>query len=177
MDDLKALEKNLEPGETVLWVERPDPWCYTRPTFMLYIVAAPWTVFTFFWLGAVSDGFNWPKTPLPPIPAWMPWVAIETGFVLLIAGLWMLSAPFWIWRRSRRTIHALTNRRALVIDERQPKKNQALTLVGKVRFKIADPNADISDLDVICDSGEGVLFRAVKNPAEVAGKVTAAMGK
>ncbi|MEO7933574.1 MAG: hypothetical protein ABIT76_10490 [Chthoniobacterales bacterium] len=164
MDVKTELEKLLEPGETVIWAAQPEPWPYARPTFMLYIVAVPWTVFTFFWLRAVTGGFHWPGKTAPPIPWWMPWVAISAGVILLILGLWMLSAPYWIWREGKRTIHALTNRRALVVNMGRPKKLQALTLEGKVNFRITDPDAAISDLDVICGTAKGLLFRAVKNP-------------
>ncbi len=171
MDLRRELEKVLEPGETVLWAAQPDPWFYTRPTFMLYIAGLPWTIFTFFWLRAVTGGFQWPGKTAPPIPWWMPWVAIVAGLVLLLLGLWMLSAPYWIWREGKGTIHALTNRRALVVDLRRPKKFQALILDGKVNFRITDPESTISDLDVICGTNKGLLFRAMREPKSVISQV------
>jgi hypothetical protein len=124
-------------------------------------------VFTFFWLQAVTGGFHWPGTPVAQLPRWMPWVAIGAGFFLLAMGLLMLSAPYWIWLRGKRTIHALTDRRALVLDVKHPGKLQTLTLEGKVDFRVAHPERNASDIDVVCAGGKGLLFRAVKDPKNV----------
>lgn len=171
MEEADAVQKSLDPGETLLWSARPDPWHYTRPTFMIYIVALPWTIFTFGWLQAITGGFQWPKPTIAPIPNWMPWVAIDAGLILLVAGFWMLSAPFWIWRRGKRIIHVLTSQRALILNEACPKKNEALTLHGKIDFRVTDPEEAISDLDLKGPDGKGLTFRAVRDPQSVVGQL------
>ncbi len=171
MENDAALNGILESGEAVLWSEAPDPWRYTRPTFMLYIIAVPWTIFTYFWLDAVTGGFQMPKATIAPYPSWMPWVAVSFGVLLLIAGLWMLSAPFWIWRRGKATVHVLTNRRALVVERDRPSRLQALVLEGKVDFRVTDPEDAVSDVDVVCATSKGLLFRAVRQPGEMVRQV------
>lgn len=174
-DSETELQKVLEPGEKILWAAPPDPWLYARPTFMFYIIAVPWTVFTFFWLNTVTGGFQWPKLTIAPIPWWMPWIAIGTGILLLLSGLWMLSAPYWIWRRGKRTMHVLTNRRALILDMNQPEKMLAQILEGKINFRITNPENTVSDMDVVCGTKKGMLFRAVKAPQSVIDQVSKAV--
>jgi hypothetical protein len=171
MDHLEELKKMLEPGETILWSARPDPWKYTLPTFMIYIVGLPWTIFTFFWLKTISGGFHWPAPAKSPIPAWAPYVAVGTGWVLLLAGIWMLNAPYWIWRRGKRTIYALTSQRAIALELGSPKRSEIMMLHGKIDLRVIDPGEPVSDLNVVCDSGKGVLFRAVKDPTSVVERI------
>lgn len=166
MDDA-AIAKNLHPGEIALWSTRPDPWLFARPTFILYIIAVPWTVFVFFWLETLTGGFHLPQPTVPPIPSWTPWVALITGLILLAAGLLMLSGPYWIWRRGKNTLHVITNQRAMVLDTARPNKSQFLTLQGKIQFRITESEDAVSDINVVSESGQGLLFRAVRNPKEV----------
>ena len=167
MESSSDLKNILEPGESVIWSEKPHPWFYVRPTFMLYIVALPWTIFTFFWLKTITGGFEWPRPALPPMPWWTPWVGVWTGLILLITGIWMLSAPFWVWRRAMRTIHVVTDRRAIVVDTTGRNPSNSLYFEGKTRLTISQPESAVSDLTIASESGKGILFRAVSNPAEV----------
>ena len=139
---------------------------------MLYIIAVPWTIFTYYWLDAVTGGFEIPKPTVDPYPSWMPWVAITFGIILLIAGLWMLSAPFWIWRRGKNTLHVLTTERALVLETGRKSKLQAHVLTGKVDFRVTNPEDAVSDVDVICGDHKGVLFRAVLQPQQMIAQVS-----
>ena len=167
MNNEKILAGNLHPGEIALWSARPDPWHYARPTFILYIIAVPWTVFVFFWLETLTGGFHLPRPTVAPIPSWTPWIALGTGVVLLAAGLWMLSAPFWIWRRGKNTLHVITNQRARVINTMSPNKTQMLTLDGKIQFQITEPEGPVSDINLVLESGQGLLLRSVCNPKAV----------
>lgn len=167
MDFQKKLNDLLQPGERVLWTARPDGWYYTRPTFMLYIAAVPWVVFTFFWLRTFTGGFQWPGQTVYPYPNWMPWVAIWTGIILLISGLWMLSAPYWVWRTGKRAFYVLTDRRALVVDYLVAKKNQTLLLEGPISFRITDIEEAVSDIEVLCGKSQGLRWRAVRDPKQI----------
>ena len=167
MNHESILVEKLQPGESALWSARPDPWHFARPTFILYIIAVPWTVFVFLWLKTLTGGFHLPQPTVPPIPSWTPWVALIAGIILLAAGLIMLSAPYWIWRRGKNTLHVITNQRAMILDLGRPQKSQLLTLEGRMQFRITETEDAVSDINVVSESGQGLLFRSVCNPRDV----------
>lgn len=167
MDYQKKINDLLQPGERLLWSAQPDAWYFARPTFMLYIVAVPWVGFTFFWLKTFTGGFQWPGQTVHPYPSWMPWVAIWTGIILLIIGFWLLSAPYWVWRRGKRTAYALTDRRALAVNLVAAEKTQILELSGPIKFRITDIDEPVSDVEVLCGNSQGLRWRAVRSPRDI----------
>ncbi len=107
--DLDAIARaELTPGETVEWAAQPSAHRALWTGFAVWLFAVPWTAFAVFWMGTasltVSDWLSWQVAfPLFGVP----FVAI---------GLAMLSTPWWAWRGARRTLYAVTDRRAVLFE-------------------------------------------------------------
>jgi len=109
------LERELAPGERVVWSGQPIPSRYSRGSWGLVLFGIPWTAFAVFWTvmafigtrsmrgdDAMSTGFRW------FFPLW--------GLPFVLVGVGMLSAPWWGRRRAARVLYAITDRRALVLE-------------------------------------------------------------
>lgn len=102
------VEAELQPGEQITWSGQPIPGRFARGSIGIVLFGIPWTAFAIFWMAGAS-GFKLPDFshgagffPLFGVP-----------FVL--AGLGMLSSPYWMRRRASRTAYVVTDRRALII--------------------------------------------------------------
>ncbi len=115
-------QDELEAGEKMLWTGQPDPKRLSKKAILISLFGIPWTAFALFWVVAaagfklpdfssLSDGFH-AVFPLFGIP-----------FVLV--GLGMFTAPYWAYRSAKRTVYAITNRRALVISFGRSKRVQS----------------------------------------------------
>jgi hypothetical protein len=116
-DPLAIARAALEPGERLVWADRPDPQVLARARLPQLIRGL---------LGlAVIAGFLW----LSFIPNW-PGGARGLLLSLFIAvatlyALWLLAAP-WIARRAAlRTVYAVTDRRLLVLEDWPLKRHRA----------------------------------------------------
>ena len=99
----------LQPGERITWAGQPIPRFFARRSIGAVLFGIPWTAFAIFWIAGAS-GFKWPDFshgaglfPLFGVP-----------FVLI--GFGMLSTPYWMRRKARRTAYVITDRRALILD-------------------------------------------------------------
>lgn len=109
------LERELAPGERVVWSGQPIPSRYSRGTLPIVLFGIPWTGFAVLWTAmafvgtrslkgddAMSTGFRW------LFPLWgLPFIAIGVG---------MLSSPWWLKRRAGRVLYAVTDRRAILFE-------------------------------------------------------------
>jgi hypothetical protein len=101
------LQAELQPGESVRWVEQPVPALLARAGWALVLFAIPWTAFALFWVWGAARASSHGPGPFQVFPLFgLPFVAVGVG---------MLASPFWIMRAARRTVYAVTDRRALVI--------------------------------------------------------------
>src|SRR5437763_9868076 len=108
--ELAALvDAELASGERMVWVGQPIPSRYARGSLAIVLFGIPWTAFAIFWMAGVS-GFKIPN--LTRGFGWFPLFGIP--FVLI--GLGMLSTPFWVRRKARRTAYVITDRRAIVVE-------------------------------------------------------------
>lgn len=104
------VDRELEPGETVVWMDMPIPRCFTPASLGTFLFAIPWTAFAIFWICGAS-GFRIPDfsqggAALFPL----------FGLPFVLVGLAMLSSPLWVRRKSLRTVYAITDRRAIVFE-------------------------------------------------------------
>jgi hypothetical protein len=106
----RMAQNELGAGERLLWVGQPNPWRSTLTSFAIYLFAIPWTAFVIFWeamaLGMGSHVRN-QSGPFLIFPLF--------GIPFVLIGLGMLSTPIWVYRKMRRTLYAVTDKRLLII--------------------------------------------------------------
>jgi hypothetical protein len=88
------IEAELEPGERLVWTGKPEAAAVHRKLRWLYWVAVPWVA----------------------MAIWFARDSIVAQFALL-AGLALLLGPLVAAAMARRTIYALTDRRALILSK------------------------------------------------------------
>jgi hypothetical protein len=112
-DDLDArVRSELRPGEQLLWVGQPNPSRFARSAIGTVLFGIPWTAFAIFWTTMASFGAR--RAGGGPIGGWFSVCFPLWGVPFILVGLGMLSAPYWMWRKAKKTCSALTDRRAIV---------------------------------------------------------------
>ena len=103
-------ERELDPGERIEWISMPIARFFTPASTGAFIFGIPWTAFALFWTGGAAwgtsqvEGAGWFRAfPLFGLP-----------FILI--GFGLLSSPLWAYRKARRTVYAITDRRALSLE-------------------------------------------------------------
>jgi len=102
----------LSSGERLLWVGQPQPGRSMRAAIPIVLFGLPWTAFAIFWMAGASGLLLGGFGNGPPAAFRILFPLFGLPFVLI--GLGMLSAPFWLRRRAKRTCYALTDRRAIL---------------------------------------------------------------
>lgn len=107
--ELTALvDTELQPGERIVWTGQPLPSRFARRSLGMVIFAIPWTAFAVFWIAAAC------QFKIPDFSQGGGFFPLF-GLPFVLVGVGMLSSPFWMRRSARRTVYALTDRRALVL--------------------------------------------------------------
>jgi hypothetical protein len=117
----QTAQAQLEPGERLLWHGKPDPKRGLVASIPVALFAIPWTAFSLFWM-ATASGLAFRDSQ----PGWTSLFALF-GVPFALVGLGMLTSPYWLYRKSKLTVYALTNRRALIITGGATKKIQSFT--------------------------------------------------
>lgn len=107
-DPLDTARAALQPGEELVWADRPDPQALARSKLPQVIRGV---------LGFVVIGvFSW----LSFLPAWPggPGGAVFAFFLILalLYCLWLVAAPLIARRAAAQTVYAVTDRRALILE-------------------------------------------------------------
>ncbi|MEM8932517.1 MAG: hypothetical protein AAGE94_15145 [Acidobacteriota bacterium] len=103
------IERELETGEHLDWVDRPIPRYFTARSTSLFLFAIPWTGFSLFWIAGAA-GFEMPDFSRGA--AFFPLF----GLPFVLVGLAMLGSPLWTRYKSGRTLYVITDRRAIVFE-------------------------------------------------------------
>lgn len=103
-----ALQRELQPGERVLWQGRPLPRVLVKG-FGIYLFAVPWTAFSLFWTIMATGGAAASWDSIGPLSIAFPLF----GLPFIVIGLGMLSVPFVPLFLRRRVAFAVTDRRLL----------------------------------------------------------------
>jgi len=136
-----AVQGELEPGESLLWVGRPNPMRAIGPAWGAFVFGIPWTAFALFWTwGASGFGRHMPGTggPFSFFPLF--------GLPFILVGLGMLTSPLWAYRKGKRTLYAITNNRLVIIATGWTRTVQSYTGddIGNIeRVDRADGTGDV----------------------------------
>ncbi|MBT8486734.1 MAG: hypothetical protein HKO59_13235 [Phycisphaerales bacterium] len=134
------VERELAGDEPIVWLGQPDARRATLRTWPIVAFAVPWTGFAVFWIAGAA-GFKMPTfqggaglLPLFGVP-----------FVLI--GLAMLTSPLWSRRSARRTVYAITDRRAVIFERtRRGRRVRSFPVTGfgqVTRTERADGSGDL----------------------------------
>ena len=107
---LRALiEAELSDDEKVTWIGAPIPGRFAMRSLPIVLFAIPWTAFAVFWMAGAS-GFQIPnfKQGFDFFPLF--------GIPFLLIGIGMLSSPYWMMRKAKKTAYVLTTTRAIIFD-------------------------------------------------------------
>lgn len=104
------VRSELEPGESVRWMEQPIPRYFAPATIGMVLFGLPWTAFALFWICGAS-GFKFPdfsKGGFVFFPLF--------GLPFVLIGFGLLSSPLWAYRKVLKTVYVITNRRAILFE-------------------------------------------------------------
>jgi len=116
-DPQSQLDNELAGGERVTWSAQPIPWRISWPAWFVVLFGIPWTAFALFWMwGASGFGMDFPAIGNGGGPfQFVQLIFPLFGLPFVLIGLGMFSAPYWAYRAAKRTVYALTDRRAIII--------------------------------------------------------------
>lgn len=117
----QTAQAQLESGERLLWHGKPDPKRGLLATIPIVLFAIPWTGFAVFWTAAASGLFFNDSEP-----GFLSLFGLF-GVPFILVGLGMLTSPYWLYKKAKQTVYALTNRRAIIITGGSTKKIQSFT--------------------------------------------------
>jgi hypothetical protein len=109
-EHLRSLVENeLQEGEEIAWICQPIRKYFAMRSLPMVLFAIPWTGFAIFWIAGAS-GFKIPnfKHGFDFFPLF--------GIPFLLIGFGMLSSPFWMAWKAKRTAYVLTDRRAIIFE-------------------------------------------------------------
>ena len=101
------LEKELEPGEKVLWKESPIKQFFTKKAVGACLFSIPWTAFAVFWTFGAA-GFKIPNFDNPGdlFPLF--------GVPFILIGLGLFSTPIWEYLKASKSLYVITDERAII---------------------------------------------------------------
>ena len=105
-----ALERELRPGERVIWQERQ----FARISYMsfaIYLFAIPWTAFALFWTAMAATGVQ----SVDEDVGLMGWAFPLFGVPFIAVGVGMLSSPFLPLFNKGKVLFAITSERVIKI--------------------------------------------------------------
>jgi hypothetical protein len=109
MDLSSLVDAEIASDEKIVWLGQPIPSRYARSSLGLVLFGIPWTAFAVFWM-ATALGFI--RANQAPAPGSLPFV----GIPFVVIGIGLLSSPFWMMRKARRTAYIVTDRRVLILE-------------------------------------------------------------
>jgi len=143
---LRSLAERELAGEKLLWAGQPDARRTLLRGLPIWLFAVPWTALSLFWETIAVGGMLMGGMKGTPTAAG--WAFSLFGLPFVLVGFGMLGAPFWGAFRASRSLHALTDRRlVLLVDGRKPqiKSFRTAQIVSVLR---RDRKGGTGDIDV-----------------------------
>jgi hypothetical protein len=124
----ETLEIGLAEDEVLFWAACPAPQRLMRLGLPAFFFAIPWTAFALVWTALASGIANWGGAGWKGKPVnicgglW--------GLPFIGVGFWTLSTPWRLLWRARRTVYAVTNRRALIVTRGHSTQVRSFSLLA-----------------------------------------------
>lgn len=117
-DIQKNAREELSGGERLLWAGQPIAKRVMLYAFAIYFFAIPWTAFSLFWEAmALSPLFmETASQDQQYVQKAFGIVFPLFGLPFVLIGFGMLLSPFFAYGKAKKTIYAITDRRAMVIN-------------------------------------------------------------
>lgn len=139
------LEKELSPGETVTWAEKPNPWSCANRGLKRMNHGLVGLLFSLFWTFSVIA-----KHGLTNLMAIF-------GFLFCLISLGSILTPFWFFLNSLSRTYVITNRRVIIIKGRFFKSMQSFFKDDFRNFKI-DSRPDGKGDILFINEATGISF-------------------
>jgi hypothetical protein len=144
------VEGELAEGERLQWAAQPAPMRSVARSIPIVAFGVAWTAFAVFWTCAASGAlFD------HGAQGGLFWLF---GIPFIVIGLGMLSAPLWALRKAKRTVYAVTDRRAFILDSAMGTRIRSFGPEGLgdlERIERADGSGDIVIVREYYHSHEG----------------------
>ncbi|MBN1512775.1 MAG: PH domain-containing protein [Phycisphaerae bacterium] len=108
------VDREIEPGERLQWMDMPAARLFTGSALGAFLFGIPWTGFAVFWTAMAAWGTRQASDTGAPRAFSILFPLFGVPFILI--GLGMLSCPLWAYRKARRTVYAITDRRAILFE-------------------------------------------------------------
>jgi hypothetical protein len=118
-DKIRRIQSELQSGEAIRWISQANPRATALAGIGIFLFAIPWTAFSIFWICGAA-GFKVPDFK-DGIVDFFPLFGIP--FVLI--GLGMMLSPVSMWRKAKRTYYIVTDRRAVIFEDKPVAKIQS----------------------------------------------------
>ena len=133
-----AVQRELQPQETVVWCGQPNPAHSAREALPALLFAVPWLGIT----GAVSWAFLG-HGGVPGIPT----IGILAVFsISWLFGLSILFVPLFAYNNSKKQVYAITNKRILIISLSRTRRVDSYGPQDLCRFAHVEFNDGSGDL-------------------------------
>jgi hypothetical protein len=136
----QAVQAQLDSGEQLLWYGQPIPKRTMRTAMPIVLFGIVWTSFALFWMAGAA-GFR-----IPDFSRLSESLFALFGIPFVLIGLGLLASPYFVYKKAKRTVYAITNRRALIVIGGKSKFIQSYSgkEIGTIsRSERADGTGDI----------------------------------
>lgn len=110
------VQPELDPGEYLLWVGQPSPRRFLRESLSSFGLGIVWTAFI---VNFIIGWYSFPHGELS-VPSGLfglRGILSSIFFVpFILVGIGMLLSPVRSYRSAKRTVYAITNKRALIVE-------------------------------------------------------------
>src|SRR5664279_3623069 len=104
------LDSELNSDEKVVWSGQPAPGIMNQlQSIPIVLFGIPWTAFSIFWVVMAFTMTNHASRTGAPLPFNVFSIVFPLfGLPFVAVGLYMLTTPYWQWRKSQKTVYAVT---------------------------------------------------------------------
>jgi hypothetical protein len=155
------LRDELSSAERLVWSSVPRPSRLARKKIPIVLFGIPWTAFAIYWIAGAS-GFKMPD--FSHAVGWFPLF----GAPFVVVGFGLLSSPYWAARKAASTVYAVTNERAIILEQ---------GVFGSVSVRSFTPSqlSEIRRVQLPDGSGDLILGKKITTDGE-GGRMTTEVG-